>query len=38
MKHASEYRDPVVARKLVSEIVTIVADYPGIMTIMEVSS
>lgn len=36
MKHASEYRDPVVARKLVSEIVTIVADYPGIMTIMEV--
>lgn len=36
MKHSSEYRDPVIAAKLVSEITALVAGYPGIMTLMEV--
>ena len=36
MKHASEYRDPVIARKLVDEISALVAGYPGRMTLMEV--
>ena len=36
MKHASEYRDPAIARKLVTEITEVVAGYPGTMTIMEV--
>ncbi|MBE0502626.1 MAG: hydrogenase formation protein HypD [Desulfuromonadales bacterium] len=36
MKHSSEYRDPVIAGKLVAEITELVADYAGIMTLMEV--
>jgi hydrogenase expression/formation protein HypD len=36
MKHASEYRDPAIARKLVAEITALVAAYPGVMTLMEV--
>lgn len=36
MKYASEYRDPAIAGKLVSEITGLVAGYPGVMTIMEV--
>ncbi len=36
MKHSSEYRDPVIAGKLLAEITELVADYPGVMTLMEV--
>ena len=36
MKHSSEYRDPVIAGKLLAELTELVADYPKIMTLMEV--
>lgn len=36
MKHSSEYRDPVIAGKLLAEITELVAGYPKIMTLMEV--
>ncbi len=36
MKHASEYRDPVVARGLLEAIAGTVREWPGTMTLMEV--
>ena len=36
MKHASEYRDPELARGLLAAITAAVRDWPGTMTLMEV--